>query len=104
MAILVRLDEKLHEPGMTLTELAARVDIYVANHEPAGVGWNWGLQCCARRRPQLQTAAVARDSSIESQASCTAARDSSQLNADAPRANGQFNAELPRRASHSLRR
>ena len=31
MAILVRLDEKLHERRMTLTELAARVDITVAN-------------------------------------------------------------------------
>ena len=31
MAILVRLDERLHERRMTLTELAARVDITVAN-------------------------------------------------------------------------
>lgn len=31
MAILVRLDEKLHERRMTLTELATRVDITVAN-------------------------------------------------------------------------
>jgi len=31
MAILVRLDEKLYERRMTLTELAARVDITVAN-------------------------------------------------------------------------
>ena len=31
MAILVRLDAKLHERRMTLTELAARVDITVAN-------------------------------------------------------------------------
>ena len=31
MAILVRLDEKLHARRMTLTELAARVDITVAN-------------------------------------------------------------------------
>ena len=31
MAILVRLDEKMHERRMTLTELAARVDITVAN-------------------------------------------------------------------------
>ena len=31
MAILIRLDEKLHERRMTLTELAARVDITVAN-------------------------------------------------------------------------
>ena len=31
MAILVRLDEKLHERRMTLTELAARVDITLAN-------------------------------------------------------------------------
>jgi len=31
MAILVRLDEMLHERRMTLTELAARVDITVAN-------------------------------------------------------------------------
>lgn len=31
MVILVRLDEKLHERRMTLTELAARVDITVAN-------------------------------------------------------------------------
>ena len=31
MAILVRLDDKLHERRMTLTELAARVDITVAN-------------------------------------------------------------------------
>ncbi len=31
MPILVRLDEKLHERRMTLTELAARVDITVAN-------------------------------------------------------------------------
>jgi putative transcriptional regulator len=31
MAILVRLDEKLHERRMTLTELAARIDITVAN-------------------------------------------------------------------------
>ena len=31
MAIRVRLDEKLHERRMTLTELAERVDITVAN-------------------------------------------------------------------------
>jgi putative transcriptional regulator len=31
MAILVRLDDKLHERRMTLTELAARIDITVAN-------------------------------------------------------------------------
>jgi putative transcriptional regulator len=31
MAILVRLDEQLHKRRMTLTELAARVDITVAN-------------------------------------------------------------------------
>jgi putative transcriptional regulator len=31
MPILVCLDEKLHERRMTLTELAARVDITVAN-------------------------------------------------------------------------
>ena len=31
MAILIRLDEKLHDRRMTLTELAARVDITVAN-------------------------------------------------------------------------
>ena len=31
MAILVRLDEKLHERRMTLTELATRIDITVAN-------------------------------------------------------------------------
>ncbi len=31
MAILVRLDDKLHERRMTLTELAARVDITLAN-------------------------------------------------------------------------
>ena len=31
MAIVVRLDEKLHERRMTLTELASRVDITVAN-------------------------------------------------------------------------
>ena len=31
MAILVRLDEKLHERRMTLTELSARIDITVAN-------------------------------------------------------------------------
>jgi putative transcriptional regulator len=31
MAILVRLDERLHARRMTLTELAARVDITVAN-------------------------------------------------------------------------
>lgn len=31
MAILVRLDEKLYERRMTLTELATRVDITVAN-------------------------------------------------------------------------
>ena len=31
MPILVRLDEKLHERRMTLTELATRVDITVAN-------------------------------------------------------------------------
>ena len=31
MPILVRRDEKLHERRMTLTELAARVDITVAN-------------------------------------------------------------------------
>ena len=31
MAILVHLDEKLHERRMTLTELAAQVDITVAN-------------------------------------------------------------------------
>ena len=31
MAIVVRLDDKLHERRMTLTELATRVDITVAN-------------------------------------------------------------------------
>ena len=31
MAILVHLDQRLHERRMTLTELAARVDITVAN-------------------------------------------------------------------------
>ena len=31
MPILVRLDDKLYERRMTLTELAARVDITVAN-------------------------------------------------------------------------
>ena len=31
MAIVVRLDDKLHERRMTLTELASRVDITVAN-------------------------------------------------------------------------
>ena len=31
MAILVRLDDLLHERRMTLTELATRVDITVAN-------------------------------------------------------------------------
>ena len=31
MAIMVRLDEMLHERRMTLTELATRVDITVAN-------------------------------------------------------------------------
>jgi len=31
MAILVRLDEILHERRMTLTELATRIDITVAN-------------------------------------------------------------------------
>lgn len=31
MAIFVRLDEKLYERRMTLTELAARVDITLAN-------------------------------------------------------------------------
>jgi putative transcriptional regulator len=31
MAIVVRLDEKLHERRMTLTELASRVDITLAN-------------------------------------------------------------------------
>jgi len=31
MAILVRLDEQLHARRMTLTELAARVDITLAN-------------------------------------------------------------------------
>ncbi|WP_457097623.1 helix-turn-helix domain-containing protein [Lysobacter sp. P5_B9] len=31
MAIVVRLDEKLHERRMTLTELSERVDITVAN-------------------------------------------------------------------------
>ena len=31
MAILVRLDDKLHERRMTLTELATRIDITVAN-------------------------------------------------------------------------
>ena len=31
MAILVRLDEMLHDRRMTLTELATRVDITVAN-------------------------------------------------------------------------
>jgi putative transcriptional regulator len=31
MPVLVRLDEKLYERRMTLTELAARVDITVAN-------------------------------------------------------------------------
>ena len=31
MAILVRLDDKLHERRMTLTELATQVDITVAN-------------------------------------------------------------------------
>ena len=31
MAILVRLDEQLHARRMTLTELAARIDITIAN-------------------------------------------------------------------------
>jgi putative transcriptional regulator len=31
MAILIKLDELLHERRMTLTELAARVDITLAN-------------------------------------------------------------------------
>jgi putative transcriptional regulator len=31
MAVVVRLDELLHERRMTLTELAARIDITVAN-------------------------------------------------------------------------
>ena len=31
MAIVVRLDEQLHARRMTLTELAARIDITVAN-------------------------------------------------------------------------
>jgi len=31
MAILIRLDEKLHERRMTLTELSERVDITLAN-------------------------------------------------------------------------
>jgi len=31
MAIVVRLDELLHERRMTLTELAARIDITIAN-------------------------------------------------------------------------
>lgn len=31
MAIVVRLDEKLHEHRMTLTELSERVDITLAN-------------------------------------------------------------------------
>jgi len=31
MAIVIRLDEKLHERRMTLTELSERVDITVAN-------------------------------------------------------------------------
>jgi putative transcriptional regulator len=31
MAILVRLDEKLHDRRMTLTELSERVDITLAN-------------------------------------------------------------------------
>jgi putative transcriptional regulator len=31
VAIVIRLDEKLHERRMTLTELASRVDITVAN-------------------------------------------------------------------------
>lgn len=31
MAILVRLDEKLHERRMTLTELSERIDITLAN-------------------------------------------------------------------------
>jgi len=31
MSILVRLDEVLHERRMTLTELAARIDITLAN-------------------------------------------------------------------------
>ena len=31
MAIVVRLDERLHERRMTLTELAARIDITLAN-------------------------------------------------------------------------
>ena len=31
MAIVVRLDEKLHERRMTLTELSGRVDITLAN-------------------------------------------------------------------------
>ena len=31
MAIVVRLDEKLHERRMTLTELSERVDITLAN-------------------------------------------------------------------------
>ncbi|MFL6732965.1 MAG: helix-turn-helix domain-containing protein [Sphingomicrobium sp.] len=31
MAIIVRLDELLHDRRMTLTELAARIDITIAN-------------------------------------------------------------------------
>ena len=31
MAIIVRLDERLHARRMTLTELAARIDITIAN-------------------------------------------------------------------------
>ena len=31
MAIIVRLDEQLHARRMTLTELAARIDITIAN-------------------------------------------------------------------------
>lgn len=31
MAVVVRLDELLHERRMTLTELAARIDITIAN-------------------------------------------------------------------------
>jgi len=31
MAVIVKLDERLHDRRMTLTELAARVDITLAN-------------------------------------------------------------------------
>ena len=51
MPILVRLDEKLHERRMTLTELAARVDITVANLSILKTGKAKAMRSTSLRAP-----------------------------------------------------